>query len=145
MQKRGRPSAADQAAADNVVNLHSPPPEPPEELTEAQAKIWREVVDSRGGDLIAPEAFPVLAAYCRAVVAADQIAYQLSAFDLCDLTSYNDVRIWDKLHAMQDRALRLVASLGGKLRLTPASRVHRESAGRNAAKGEKKRPWDHGN
>ena len=142
MQKRGRPSAADQAAPSNVVNLRSEPPDPPEELTEAQANVWREVVDSRGGDLIAPEAY---SAYCRAVVAADQIAHQLSAFEICQLTGYEEIRIWDKLHAMQDRALRLVASLAGKLRLTPASRVHRESAGRNAAKGEKKRPWEHGN
>jgi hypothetical protein len=102
------------------------------------------VVSSRGGDLITKESFPLLVEYCRATVAANQIAAQIDEFLPEWAKDDEGLKRWDKLLAMQDRQAKLVAQLGAKLRLTPSSRVQAISAGRNAAKGEMKRPWDVG-
>ena len=117
-------------------------PEPPAYLTPEQDDVWRVVIASRGGDLIQPESYPVLVEYCRAVCAANQIAAQLDNFDPSWSSDDEGLKRWDKMLAMQDRLSRNVASLAAKLRLTPSSRVQAISAGRNADKGAKKKPWE---
>ena len=107
------------------------------------ARKWRLVVASRGGDLIAPESFPVLVEYCRQVISANQVAAQLDAFDPEWAKDDEGLKRWDKLLAMQDRLAGKVAMIAGKLRLTPSSRVQAISAGRNADKGAKRKPWEY--
>jgi len=140
MATRGRKSAAALAIAEPVGDLQRLP-EPPAYLTPEQEDIWRLVVASRGGDLIAPESFPVLVEYCRAVTSANHVASQLDAFDPSWVADDEGLKRWDKLLAMQDRLAGKVASLAGKLRLTPSSRVQAISAGRHADKGAKLKPW----
>lgn len=140
MAARGRKSAAALAVATPIGELQRLP-EPPAYLTPEQDDIWRLVVASRGGDLIAPEAFPVLVEYCRAVTSGNQVASQLDAFDPSWADSEEGLKRWDKLLAMQDRLAGKLASLAAKLRLTPSSRVQAISAGRHADKGEKRKPW----
>lgn len=142
MATRGRKSAASLAVALAEPLTPAPIPSAPSYLTPEQDDVWRMVISSRGGDLIAPEAFPVLVEYCRQVVFANQIAAQLDAFDPEWAKYAEGLKRWDKLHQMQDRSLKAVASLGGKLRLTPASRVQKITAGRNADKGAKRKPWE---
>lgn len=145
MAQRGRKSAASVAVA-----TISPPanslidalPQAPSYLTPEQDEIWRVVIASRGGDLIAPESYPVLVEYCRAVTGANQIAAQLDEFLPEWAKDEEGLKRWDKLLAMQDRLAKTVASLGAKLRLTPSSRVQAISAGRNADKGQKRKPWE---
>ena len=141
MATRGRKSAAAMAVAPPVCELQRLP-ESPSYLTPEQDDIWRLVVASRGGDLIAPESFPVLVEYCRAVVASNQVAGQLDSFDPSWADTDEGLKRWDKLLAMQDRLAGKVASLAGKLRLTPSSRIQPVSAGRNANKGVKRKPWE---
>ena len=141
MAARGRRSAASLAVAEPVQELQKLP-EPPSYLTPEQEDVWRLVVASRGGDLIAPESFPVLVEYCRQVISANQVAAQLDAFDPEWAKDDEGLKRWDKLLAMQDRLAGKVASLAGKLRLTPSSRVQAISAGRNADKGAKRKPWE---
>lgn len=142
MATRGRKSAASMAVAVVDDKALDRIPEPPSYLTPEQDDLWRLVMASRGGDLIAPESFPVLVEYCRAVTAANHIASQLDAFDPSWAGDDEGLKRWDKLLAMQDRIAKNVASLGAKLRLTPSSRVQAISAGRNANKGAKKKPWE---
>ena len=139
MIQRGRKSGAALTVA-SMAELRKLP-DPPEQLTAEQSDIWRIVVASRAGDFIDPEAFPVLVEYCRAVVMADQIAEQLAKFDRDWLADDEGLKRWDRLAGMQARAQGVVASLGGKLRINPSSRVHKDVAGRNAAKGAKRKPW----
>lgn len=141
MATRGRKSAASLAVATPAQELQRLP-EPPSYLTPEQEDVWRLVVASRGGDLIAPESFPVLVEYCRQVISANQVAAQLDAFDPEWAKDDEGLKRWDKLLAMQDRLAGKVASLAGKLRLTPSSRVQAISAGRNADKGAKRKPWE---
>lgn len=141
MATRGRKSAAALAVAAPVQELQKLP-EPPSYLTPEQEDVWRLVVASRGGDLIAPESFPVLVEYCRQVISANQVAAQLDAFDPEWAKDDEGLKRWDKLLAMQDRLAGKVASLAAKLRLTPSSRVQAISAGRHADKGAKRKPWE---
>lgn len=141
MATRGRRSAAALAVAEPVQELQKLP-EPPSYLTPEQEDVWRLVVASRGGDLIAPESFPVLVEYCRQVISANQVAAQLDAFDPEWAKDDEGLKRWDKLLAMQDRLAGKVASLAAKLRLTPSSRVQAISAGRHADKGAKRKPWE---
>lgn len=141
MATRGRKSAAALAVAEPVQELQKLP-EPPSYLTPEQEDVWRLVVASRGGDLIAPESFPVLVEYCRQVISANQVAAQLDAFDPEWAKDDEGLKRWDKLLAMQDRLAGKVASLAAKLRLTPSSRVQAISAGRHADKGAKRKPWE---
>lgn len=141
MATRGRKSAAALAVAEPVQELQKLP-EPPSYLTPEQEDVWRLVVASRGGDLIAPESFPVLVEYCRQVISANQVAAQLDAFDPEWAKDDEGLKRWDKLLAMQDRLAGKVVSLAAKLRLTPSSRVQAISAGRHADKGAKRKPWE---
>lgn len=140
MATRGRKSSAALAIAPPVELQKLP--EPPSYLSPEQEDVWRLVVASRGGDLISPESYPVLVEYCRATISANQIAAQLDAFDPEWSKDDEGLKRWDKLLAMQDRVAGKVASLAGKLRLTPSSRVQAISAGRNADKGAKRKPWE---
>jgi phage terminase small subunit len=98
-------------------------------------------MSSRGGDLIAPEAYPVLVMYCRAVSLADEIAAAIEEIGASPRKQAKTLQRWSILQAMQDRQARGVALLADKLRLTPQTRQSQAKAGRNAAKGEKYRPW----
>lgn len=146
MTQRGRPSAA----ALELMGIDPPEaatslqkmPEAPRCLTIDQAAIWNLVISSRGGDLIAPEAFPVLEAYCKAVIAARQIDEWVTTFNPNDLADDEEVNRWGKIFAMSEKQNRLIATLASKLRLTPSSRIQPISAGRNAAKGAKSKPWE---
>ncbi len=141
MAQRGRKSAASVAVAvvDEKIDAF---PSPPSYLNPEQDEVWRTVIASRGGDLIAPESYPVLVEYCRAVIGSNQVAAQLDSFSPEWAKDDEGLKRWDKLLAMQDRLAKTVASLAAKLRLTPSSRVQAISAGRNADKGQKRKPWE---
>lgn len=142
MGSRGRTSAAALAVVvppdGQVVRISNRPAS----LTVAQARIWDEVIGSRAADLIAPEAYPVLVEYCRAADLANQIAAEMEKFGGDRTKNQNTLRRWSALQAMQDRAARGVALLAGKLRLTPVSQQQPKTAGRNANKGAKFKPWE---
>ena len=141
MAQRGRKSAASVAVSviDSPLDAF---PQAPAYLSPEQDEIWRTVIASRGGDLISPESYPVLVEYCRAVIGANQVASQLDSFSPDWAKDDEGLKRWDKLLAMQDRLAKTVASLAAKLRLTPSSRVQAISAGRNADKGAKRKPWE---
>lgn len=140
MEQRGRKSAAELAIpkASEIDKM----PDPPSNLTDAQSDIWRLVVASRGGDLIAVESYPVLVEYCRNVVAANEIAALIDKIDVQNISNVVQLKHYDKLLIMQDRASARVAYLATKLRLTPSSRIQPITAGRNARKGAKVKPWE---
>lgn len=127
---------------DKVIPLHKRP-EPPSCLTPEQAETWRMVLAGRAGDIIPPEAHPVLIEYCRAVSAADAIAEQVDDFDMKSIATDGGLKRWDRLLAMQDRAAAKVASLATKLRMTPQSRMRATQAGKIGAKGDgQRKPWE---
>ena len=141
MKQRGRKSGAALSVVPATIGLEVLP-SPPEHLTDAQSAIWRMVMASRGGDLIAVEAYPVLVEYCRLVDGANQVAEQLAEFDPEWAKADEGLKRWDKLLGMQDRLTGRITSVATKLRLTPQSRYVPHAAGRHAERGEKRRPWE---
>lgn len=117
-------------------------PQPPSYLAPEAEEVWRVVVASRGGDLIAPEAYPVLVEFCRAVAQATTLGRLVDDFDPRWARDAEGLERWDRLQKMHDRAARRMAALATKLRLPPSSRVQAISAGRNADKGPKCKPWE---
>src|SRR5882672_6943654 len=109
MGSRGRQSAA--ALAVVAPDSERTPTADPPGLTSAQKKIWNAVMSSRGGDLIAPEAYPVLVMYCRAVSLSDDIARAIEEVGTSDRKQVKTLQRWSVLQAMQDRQARGVALL----------------------------------
>jgi len=71
LEKRGRKSAADLESAD-IVALELPDgrPEPPADLSEREAEVWRDAVGCMPARWFGRERWPVLRGYCEHVVAA---------------------------------------------------------------------------
>ena len=131
-------------AVTNVVPLREPA-SAPAHLTEVQARLWDEFMQTSAGNLIAPEAFPVLVEYCRAIEASDQVAKMLNEFDPAWVTRDDGFDRFSKLRSMADRLSSKIASLSVKLRISPSTRILPRGAGRNEVRaGAKLKPWETG-
>src|SRR5690606_29558778 len=101
--------------SDNVVALTAPSVhlQPPEGLTEDQARVWRETVNARSADFFGPDQVPMLEEYCRAVVTCRLLGAQVEAAiaggDPAELKAVLDMR---------DKESRRMSSIATKLRLT---------------------------
>ena len=138
MQQRGRQN---QFAA-QVVSLRplTPRPEPPEELNEEQAQIWRSLIASMPGDWFRAECESLIVALCRHVSYSRAIGARLNALNLRSVEDMSRFAELAKLHKNETQA---IASLATKLRLTPQSRynaLNANTAARNAPPSRK--PWD---
>lgn len=91
-------------------------PEPPADLNEAQAKVWRAAVDTKPPDFFDAAQFPILADYCRAVVLQNELSEKLCASQINDF----------------DKLAKLKTSLARSLRLTNQSRYTPASTARAA-------------
>lgn len=118
-------------------------PEPPENLTEPQADVWRTVVASKPVDWFLPDTLPLLSAYCKATVEHQRVSALLDAFN-CECLKDEDgaaLERYDKLTKLQDRQARLMMSLATKMRLTQQSRYRADEAHGVARKAGRARPW----
>ncbi len=141
MRKRGRKSSAELAVV--AVSQEARRPSPPAELTEAQAKIWQDIVDTQPGGWFRPAEDALLIAYCRHVDAANRVSAIATAFDY----TTGKLGDLDRLLRMHERETRAISSLATRMRLTQQSRMHPRTAGRaqeNAigAKLWERRPWE---
>lgn len=139
MAERGRKSAASLAVA-SVVGL-TQRPEAPDELTQAEAKVWKQVVDSKPADWFTPGDTPLLADYCRHVVRQRLISKAINAqgkIAFADPESYKFYRDLLKDSEMETRAIK---SLATALRLTQQSRYTPQAAA-TATKKQQRKPWE---
>lgn len=111
------------------------PAEPPADLTEDQAALWREVVESKPSDWFGPDSLPVLKEYVRAATTCDRLAVVVERA----LEEGSDGL--PKLLEMRDREAKRVAVLATKLRLTQQSRYTPKAAGTADRKAGGARPW----
>jgi hypothetical protein len=110
----------------------------PAELSEAEAAIWRDVVDSKPAEWFGPDSLPVLKEYCRAADMCDRLVPLVEKA----MASGKGKDIVEILAVRNKEATR-VAALATKLRLTQQSRYTPQAsatANRKVAGG--KRPWD---
>ena len=129
---RGRRSSAD-----NVVTMPHVRPEPPEELGEAEARHWRELVNTMPADWLSGAAGPLLVRLCKVIMS-------------CELMETKIREMWQtnapidtKLLSAHAQASILLMKLSRELRLNPRSRYSPRSASeqmREAKLGS--RPWE---
>lgn len=107
-------------------------------LTDAEAALWRAVVDSKPADWFGDDSAPLLVEYVRAKTTCDALDRLVKAAlddDAQDLKS--------ALHARDIEAKRLL-SIGTKLRLTQQSRYTPKAAATAQRGVGGKRPWQVG-
>ena len=139
MGKRGRPSADDLAAR----ALPWERPEPPEDLSEAQAAEWRAVVDRMPPDWFPRETHGLLSAYCNHAVSHRAISLRVRRWE--QKPTDRSLGLYKDLLKLRDREARAMTTLATKMRLTQQSRYDAKTAStaaKNGGDGEK--PWEYG-
>jgi hypothetical protein len=138
LRKRGRKSAASLTVVPIDVSNRIERPEPLPELTDAQAEVWRSVVDSLPADWFGRETHALLAQFTRHVVCARRVAQLIEQWEK---GSGQEITILDyeRLLRMQEVEGRALSSLATRMRLTQQATVKHEQA-RKPSLVEK--PWD---
>lgn len=142
MDQPGRKSAENLSV---IVNIPGQRLEPPEVLSDAERSVWRRVVATRPADWFQADMASLLVEYCRAWVAADQVAEALGRWDGVPQDDDQNWRLWFKLRDRQEKTARLLKTLAAAMRLTPQSRYTPLSAATAARKTAPAKPWEYGN
>lgn len=142
MGVRGRKSTAESAVV--IAGSFGQRPEPPSELPDRQAEIWRETVASEAADFFCTAALrSLLVDYCRHKVSAEDVSSIIDTFQPDWLKNSEGAKRYKELLRMREMETRAAASMATKLRLTNQSRYTPQAAStasRQAAKGFK--PWE---
>jgi len=131
MGTRGRKSVASMTTAPAVAFLPQRP-DPPADLSAAEAVEWREIVHRLPADWFPRETHGLLAAYCRHIVSARRVASLIEAAD------DDDVPALARLLRMQAAQSMAIATLSAKMRLAQSAAVDRRKTRGPTAP----RPWE---
>jgi hypothetical protein len=82
------------------------PSSPPPELSDAQTKVWLDVVGSFPGDWFTRAASPILTAYCRHVCRARLLELQIAQFEPEWTRADGGLERLDRLLAVAERETR---------------------------------------
>lgn len=115
MGARGRTSSAELSVVSGGVITAIRRPDPPAELTDEQAAEWRAVVNRLPADWFQRETYPLLAQYCRHVVAARRVSQLIANHEEGETFSVED---YDRLLKMQEREGRAISSLATRMRIS---------------------------
>ena len=140
MGSRGRKSADELSMVRTFPQLQRPAP--PANLTAAQKKVWKAVVDTSPPGWITGAQEYLLAAYCRHVVTGNELAAMIDKQKL-DGLDMPGLRRLSRLLAMRLRETSAFVALATKMRLTQQAQMHPRTAGRamdNLYCGP--RPWE---
>lgn len=107
--------------------------EPPADIPQAEAAVWRAVVATKPIDWFQADSAPLLREYCRAVAMCDRLA------DLIDMPPGED---FHTLLISRDREAKRVAQLAVKMRLTQQSRYTPQASATADKKASGFRPWE---
>lgn len=120
------------------------PPQPPPELSDAQAIVWRDTVSSLRGDWLNRSAFPLLIEYCRHVCRARLLEGEIARFEQEWIAVDGGLERLDRLMRMADVETKAVINCARQLRLTVQAQMHPRSAARRLVKLPPgfKAPWD---
>jgi hypothetical protein len=136
MAKRGRVSAAALEIAPVSLVETVARQRPPHELTDEEVEIWASVVNDQPADWFSPSTAPLLAAYCRHVIAARRVAELIERATSDPELSVVD---YDRLLKMQERESRTIASLATKMRVAQQSLTNHRG---NKTQHATRKPWE---
>jgi phage terminase small subunit len=126
------------AAALTVVPFRPAPRlRPPDDLTEAERAIWRQITESLPPERFHASDTPLLRSYVVASARVVQAGERLRR----GAVRAGKVSPW---FGAWERALRLQLSLARSLRLLPSARLDRTVAGRHARRDSSAQPWTFG-
>jgi len=144
--QRGRRSAASL----RVVPLGEIPRQrAPADLPRDESRVWDSIVAAEPADWFSGSTRPLLAQYCRHIVAARRVAAMINTFDAGvaaeTAADQNDemvlmlaaAKLLDRLLKMQERESRAIASLATKMRISQQST--RTNRGNRI---ESRKPWE---
>lgn len=140
MGSRGRKSAAELSVIGAAGVAITRRPEPPAELGDEMAEVWRAQVNSRPAAYFDAAAQRLLVQFCRHTVAARRVAQLIRQAEMEDEFFPDD---WMKLLRAQQRESAMIATLATKLRTAPQSTYDKNAAaraGRNNYEGSP--PWE---
>lgn len=137
MAQRGRVPAVALESVNHSGIQAERRPEPPVDLTPEQAAEWLEVTERTPADWFPRSTWPLLAQYCRHVVAARKVG---SLIESHEAGSDLDLDVYDRLLKMQEREGRALSSLATRMRISQQSTydARKSKAGKNPVN----RPWD---
>lgn len=139
METRGRKSVAELSV---VTVLPGKRPDPPVDLSEAEATYWRETTATKPADWWKADTQILLKAYCRASVQHDVISAALNAIPARRLKTDKGWSKYERMKKLQATTSGEVTQLATKMRLTPQSRYTAQSAATADRQAGKGRPWD---
>ena len=127
-----RPSAAALALAREFAVRR---PDPLPELTDEQAEEWRAIAAALPGDWFSRDNLPLLAAYCRHIVAMRHVAQLITAEEA---KVKLDLARFDRLLGMQDRESRAMSALATRMRISQQSTYNMKKVKKPVLESE---PW----
>lgn len=111
-------------------------PDAPYDLTDDQADEWWAVVNRMPADWFTRETHPLLAQYCRHVVAARRVAQLIAQ---TEKQKTIDVEQYDQLLKMQEREGRAISSLATRMRISQQATLTKRA---DKGSGGMKKPWE---
>lgn len=119
-------------------------PEPPEDLTPAQAKVWRATVASEAADFFRTDALrELLRDYCCHKSSASDLSKQIALYDLDQAMAPNVIAALNVLLTARARETNAAADKATKLRLTNQSRYTPQAAATAAKNASlQRKPWE---
>jgi hypothetical protein len=119
-------------------------PDPPEDLTPAQAAVWRGTVASEAADFFRTAALQALLYdYCCHKAAAADLSKQINLYDMDSAMPPNVLAALNVLLNARARETHAAADKATKLRLTNQSRYTPQAAATAAKNAStQKKPWE---
>jgi len=146
MRTRGRVSAAHiEAETREVVTVEfgGKRPQPPAELNERQAAIWRETtLGEPVGFFNSGATLALLTDYCRHRDTSERLTVMIEAMDATILATREGLNRQATLLRMRELETRAAGNMATKLRLTNQSRFRSEKADKLAEMNPKRMPWE---
>lgn len=124
-------------AALSVATNEIGPRPVPADLDEAEARIWRAVVESKPREWFGEDSAPLLREYVRAVCMCDELEPEIKRLREPGQDKHALKMVLD----MRDKESRRASSLATRLRLTQQSRYTPQAAGTANKRAAGKRPW----
>jgi len=125
-----------------VTSLPGQRLEPPVELSESQAGIWRSIVSTKPPDWWRADSAPLLVAYCKAIELYRALAAQLEAFTPQRIKSSKGFTRYEKLCKLTRAQAQLLTTLATKMRLSQQSRYTEKTGSTADRKAGGARPWE---
>lgn len=136
MAQRGKKSAA---ALSVVPAPTETRPEPPAELTDEQAEVWRSVVATKDPNWFSDDTHKLLVSYCKHASIAAALDREIDEFDPQWLRDAEGLDRYKTLTDMREKHTRALTALSRSMRLTHQSQYRPESS---SSKTPKRKPWE---